>query len=327
VKSAILLFASVLGLAAQPKNLVNAKPDTRSAAGGLEREFKTLVAAQPQPAYIGYDVPAVRTNNLGCDYVNGWTNSGVVHLEPPDHVIVMFRVDANQVDRIRAISPNCEIDAGETPVHWLTDVKPAESVALLEGFLAQHDRLGDGFITAIAMHSDAAAGQVLEKFVQPSQPEWLRQRVAGSFGSARGARGVEVLKGLIANDPSERVRDRALSSLASNRDPAALDLLISIARNDHSSRLRQSAISNLSRRPGQKSLAAIQYAIENDPDLQVRRKAVSTLTSMPDGEGIPMLIQLVRTTKDDSVRKQAMNSLESSHDTRALAFFEEVLKR
>jgi len=48
---------------------------------------------------------------------------------------------------------------------------------------------------------------------------------------------------------------------------------------------------------------------------------------MPDGEGIPMLIQFAKTTKDNEVRKQAINSLGQSHDGRALAFFEEVLKK
>jgi hypothetical protein len=48
---------------------------------------------------------------------------------------------------------------------------------------------------------------------------------------------------------------------------------------------------------------------------------------MPDGEGIPLLIQLVKTTKDADVRKQAMNSLQGSQDSRALSFFEEVLKK
>ncbi|HEY1341059.1 MAG TPA: HEAT repeat domain-containing protein [Bryobacteraceae bacterium] len=327
MKSVLLIAAAAFSLAAQPKNLVNAKADTRSASSGLEREFKTLLTAQPQPAYIGWDVPAVRTNNLGCDYVNGWTGNGVIHLEPPDHVIVLIRVDGNVVDRIRAISPNCEIDAGDVPVHWLTDVKPAESVALLAGFLPEHDRLGDGFVTAIAMHSDPAAGQTLEKFVATNQPEWLRLRAINSFANSRGVRGIEVLKGLIANDPSERVRERAVSALSSSRLPEAIDLLVSVAREDRNSRLRQQAVSALAHKPSRKGLGAIQYAIENDPDVQVRRRAVSALVSMPDGEGIPLLIQLVKTTKDADVRKQAMNSLQGSQDSRALSFFEEVLKK
>ena len=50
MKRALLLMAAAWPLAAQPKLLLNAQTDTRSAAPGLEREYRTLLAAEPQPA-------------------------------------------------------------------------------------------------------------------------------------------------------------------------------------------------------------------------------------------------------------------------------------
>src|SRR5580700_10217138 len=97
--AAICLVAAALPLAAQPKLLVNANLDTHSAGAGLEAAFKPLVTAQPQPAWIGWAVAAVRSynNNLGCEYVfrdgQGAAGQGVVHLEPPDHAIIMIRID------------------------------------------------------------------------------------------------------------------------------------------------------------------------------------------------------------------------------------------
>ncbi|MBZ5729453.1 MAG: HEAT repeat domain-containing protein [Acidobacteriia bacterium] len=326
---ALWLVAAALPLAAQPKLLTNAKVDTHSAAAGLEQEFRQLTAAQPQPAWIAWSVAAVRGHNMGCDYVRGESMSapGVVHLEPPDHTVILFRVENNAVDRIRALSPDCEIDAGGVAVHWLTDVAPAQSIALLATFVPQRDMDGNGAVTAIGMHADPAADSALERFVAPDQPEWLRQRAAGAIGSARGHHGLEILKNLIANDPSENVRQRAISGLSNSKEPEALDLLIAIARNDKNPRMRAQAVSALSRKSGQPALAAITNAIENDPDTQVRRRAVSALQSLPDGSGIPLLIQVVKTTRDAEVRKQAMNTLGQSHDARALAFFEEVLKK
>src|SRR5262249_14595694 len=63
----VLLCATgaALPLAAQPKFIVNAKADTRSAAQGLDREFRSLLNTQPQPAWLGYEVPATRTASLG----------------------------------------------------------------------------------------------------------------------------------------------------------------------------------------------------------------------------------------------------------------------
>jgi HEAT repeat protein len=320
-------MAAALPLGAQPKLLVNAKPDTRSAAAGLEQTFRPLVAAQPQPAWIAYSVPSTRAG-LGCDYVrDGWSQPGVIHLEPPDHAVILYRVDSGAVERIRTLSPDCEIDAGGLPVHWLADVKPAESVALLDAFATQRERFMDGAMSAIASHSDPAADAALQRYLAPSQPESIRLRVVSWIGNMRGRRGFEVLKSLIASDPSDRVRERAISTLGNSKEPEALDLLLSTARKDASPRMRMQALSALNRHSGAKVLGTFQDAIENDPDLQVKRRAVGALQSMPDGEGIPLLIQLAKATRDNEVRKQAMTSLGQSRDGRAISFFEEVLKK
>jgi hypothetical protein len=331
MKRALWLIAVALPLAAQPKLLVNAKLDTRPAAAGLEQTFRPLLAAQPQPAWIAYSVPSIRTF-MGCDYVrDGWNQSinpaGVVHLEPPDHAVVLFRVDGGNVERIRTLSPDCEIDAGDLPVHWLSDVKPAESVALLNTFATQRERYMDSAMNAIAMHSDPTADAALLRFLATDQPESIRLRVVSWFGPSRGRRGYDVLKNLIANDPSERVRERAISVLGNSKEPEAIDLLIATARKDPNSRMRMQALSSLNRHSGAKVLATFKDAIENDPDMQVKRRAVSSLQSMPDGEGVPLLIQLAKTTQNTEVRKQAMSSLGNSRDGRAVTFFEEVLKK
>jgi hypothetical protein len=327
MKPALFLLAAVQ-LMAQPKLLVNAKLDTRSAAAGLEREFKTLLAAQPQPAWIAYDVPAVRGSEMGCEYVrDGFSTAGVVHLEPPDHAVIMFRVEGNTVGKLRSLSPDCEIDAGGLPVHWLTDVAPAQSVALLATYVPQRELdAPNGSLTAIAAHADAAADPVLDRYLEANQPEWIRRRVASLVGSERGLHGVETLKNAIANDGSESVKQSAISGLSRNKEPEALNLLIATARTDRNARTRAQAISALNRKPGQAVLDTINAAIASDPDVSVRRRAVDALGSMPDGAGIPALIQLVKTSKDMDVRKQAMNKLQSSHDARAEVFFEEVLK-
>jgi hypothetical protein len=327
MKPALCLILVALPLAAQPKLLVNAQVDSKSAAAGLDTAFKAAVAAQPQPSWIAYSVPSIRVF-MGCDYVrDGWNQPGVIHLEPPDHAVILFRVDHGTVERVRSLSPDCEIDAGNLPLHWLTDVKPAESVALLNTFAVQRERYQDGAMNAIAMHSDPAADAALQHFLATDQPESIRLRVVSWFGPSRGRKGMDVLKNLIANDPNERVRERAISTLSGSKEPEATELLITYAQKDPNAKMRAAATSALNRHPGANVLAAFKTVIENDPDSNVRRRALSALQQMPDGEGIPMLIQFAKTTKDTEVRKQAINSLGQSRDGRALAFFDEVLKK
>lgn len=327
MKPAIWLLAA-LPLAAQPKLLINAQVDTRSAAAGLESQFRALLTTQPQPAWVGYSVPSGRGYNLGCDYVrDGFNQPGVVHLEPPDHAVILFRVDANAVNRIRTLSPDCEIDAGNVPVHWLTDVQPAQSIALLVSLMPQRDRLGESPLGAVAQHADPAADQALERFLGTDQPESVRLRVVSWMGSSRGRHGFDVLKKLISADPDEKVRERAINSLSNSREPDALDLMISIARGDSNPRMREQAISALSRKGGPQVVSTLSKVIESDSDNQVKRRAVSALNQLPDGEGVPLLIQTVKTTQNAEVRKQAMSTLGNSRDPRAVAFFEEVLKK
>jgi hypothetical protein len=324
---ALWLLGLALPLAAQPKLLINAKPDVQSAASGLEPAFRALLPVQPQPAWIGYSVPAVRTYGLGCEYVSSTgPGAGVMHLEPPDHAIVLFRVTGNAVERIRALSPNCEIDAGDVPFHWLNDVQPAQSVALLAGFVGQTSVPMNGALSALSMHADPAADAALDRFLAPGQIETIRMRAISLMGSTRGKRGVDVLKGIISSDPDEHVRERAVSALASSKEPEATDLLISIARSDTNARLRAQAVSDLGHKSNPNILPVLTTTIENDSDTNVKRRAVNSLASLPDGQGIPPLIDLVKTTKNAEIRKQAMTSLEHSRDPRALAFFEQVLR-
>jgi len=320
---------AALPLAAQPKLLVNAQVDSRPASSGLEAAFRALLGQQPQPAWIGYSVPVVRTGGLGCEYVrDGFSLPGVVHLEPPDHGVILLRVAEGAVVRIRGLSPDCEIDAGGLPVHWLTDVSPAQSVDLLASLIPNHDITGDSALSAIALHNDPAADAVLDRYLAPGQPQTLRLR-AVSWISWRGRHGFEALKRIIAEDGDERVRERAVTALASSREPEAPALLVSLARGSENARIREQAISSLasSRKSTPVALETLKAIIATDHDPQVKRRAVSALVSIPDGEGIPLLIEVVKTTQDPEVRKQAMNTLGSSRDPRATAFFEEVLKR
>ena len=78
-------------------------------------------------------------------------------------MIVLFRVAAGKVEKIRVFSAECELDAGGRPVTWLEGVRPSDSVALLESFAAlpteRGDNVVDGAVTAIALTGDPSADE------------------------------------------------------------------------------------------------------------------------------------------------------------------------
>jgi len=282
---------------------------------------------QPQPAWVGYSVPTIPGHDENCYYDHGVRAPGPVHLEPPDHVQILFRIENNRVEKIRAVSGDCQLDSDGIPLRWIPDVRPAESIAFLTGFVtADSDHLRDGAIAAIALHADPAADTVLDRFAAAGQPESLREKVVFWLGAARGRHGYEVLRRIVTKDDDDRIRDKAVFALSISKEPQAVDTMIDVAHDDPSAHVRGQALFWLAQKAGKKATGAIEEAIERDPDTEVKKKAVFALQQLPNGEGVPMLIQVARTNRNPAVRKQAFFWLGQSHDPRALAFFEEVLK-
>jgi HEAT repeats len=273
-----------------PARLVNARVETRSAAGGLEPAFRAAVAAARAPAWIGYAVPAEGRHQMCCGdstdevglecpgcrlegrgsfTVRGDRSDRTLSLEGDETILVLFRAEQGRLDRIRAYSSGCALDAGGLSVLWLTDVKPGESVRL------------------------------------------LRSLAASGGWEERGGR---------------RVAEPALAALAFHADPSALDALIGLARQDASGHVRGQALFWLAQRAGSKVAGVITRAIEDDPETEVKKRAVFALSQLPHDEGVPLLIDTARKNRNPAVRKQAMFWLGQCNDPRALAFFEEVLK-
>lgn len=350
-----LLFAAG-GLAFGQPRLVNAKLETHALQGPLEPELKPLIAAQNDPAWIGYAVPVVAGDRQMCCYYSnsdmnysyrgcsleprsplpeaGGVNAGPVPLEAPKSFYVLFRAEHNELTKLRTFSADCELDAGGTTVHWLTGVKASDSVNLLAAYqqsrydtVRERNRFRDNTLSAIALHADPSADAVLEKFIAPDQPESVRRHTATLFGELRGHKGFEILRRMVQDEPNERVRESAVQGLAFSREPGALEIVFSVAKSDKSPRLRGEALGWLARQAGQKATGTIQNAIDNDPETEVKKKAVFALSQLPREEGVPMLINLAKTNKNPEVRKQAMQWLGRSRDPRALSFFEDILSK
>ncbi len=343
---------------AEAPQVVNAKMETRAVNGSLADAFRGITAQAEQPEWVGYSVAQIAGDRTECcgtfndgygscgtcrlekengvigtsSHENGKT--GTIELEGSRQLVVLFRLEGQQVTKIREASEDCTLDAGGLPFIWLTGVKPAESVALLTDFVrksnlegASEQEVGQGALAAIALHADASADRAFESFVAADQPEKLRKHASFWLGAARGKLGEALLQKMAKNDPSPEVRSQVAFALSVSHEPDALAEMIRMAREDESSRVRGQALFWLAQKAGQKAVGAIAGAIENDPDTEVKKKAVFALSQMPKDEGVPKLIEVAKTNRNPEVRKQAMFWLGQSNDPRALEFFEQVLSR
>ena len=341
--------------------ITNGRVVTQPASGNLDAIFRRLVAAQTEPAWIGYAIPAVRTEGRRCCSGDTWISDGIVftngrlatcglepntsprkpdqpaqmqnpvRLEGPDSIVVLYRVETKEVQRIRIVSPDCELDAGGRVVTWLDGVAGADSVRLLTTFVTKadvkSDRLTDTAISAVAMHRDESADATLERLGTPPNPEFVRKKVTFWLGGTRGARGFEAVKKIARDDPSEEVRKSAMFGLSQGSDALAVPELVRFARQDASPKVRGEAIFWLAQKAGDRAGAEITATIENDPDTDVKKRAVFALSQLPKDEGIPLLIKVAKSNQNPAVRKQAMFWLGQSKDPRALDFFAEVLSK
>jgi hypothetical protein len=367
IAAGLAAVVSAAALSAQPPAIANASVTSQPAGESLARTVQSIAASRDAVAWIGYAVPVVDGERVMCCAVSGttWINGdivmgdgsdccatcrlepstggavmsarptgtqppGVVELEGPDTFMVLLRVVDKQVERVRIFSEGCRLDAGGRTVTWLQDVRPADSVALLESLASavgdRRGRVADGAIGAIALHDDPAADAALERLVSASQPDRVRQKVPFWLGNARGRRGLEVLRRLIAADPSDGVRKKAVFGLSQSREADAIDALIQAARAGGNAAVRGEAIFWLGQKAGSRAAAEITDAIEKDPDTDVKKRAVFALSQLPKDEGVPLLIKVARTHANPAVRKQAMFWLGQSKDPRAIDFFAEILK-
>ena len=338
--------------AVEAPRVENAKLETRAAGASLDATMREIAATAEKAEWVGYHVDqAAGERGVCCN--NNWNDGncgtcrlekenggsrsttrtdGNVKLEGSRQLIVLYRLEAKQVAKIRVASDDCTLDAGGLPFIWVTDVKTAESVALLttyvrgSGFEDHGDRsVGNGALTAIVLHADASADRALESFVTPEQREGLRRQAAFWMGAARGSAGLLALQHMAKTDPSSDVRAHVAFALSVSHEAGALDEMIRMAHDDTSSHVRGQALFWLAQKAGKKAVGTITGAIENDPDTDVKKKAVFALSQLPKEEGVPKLIEVAENNRNPAVRKQAMFWLGQSNDPRALAFFEKVL--
>jgi HEAT repeat protein len=334
-------------LAAQQPRISNGQVAARAVTSPFAQSFNALVSAANDVMWIGYAVPVVDSERIMCCFGGETTwnqgqvvsssnqaccrvcrlepsadgtsmarrapagGTGVVRLEPSDRMIVLIRVAAREIDRVRVFSEDCELDAGGTRVTWLTDVRPADSVALLESFVApttplRRDRVIEGSISAMALHADAAADPALERLVTPPQPDSVRRKVTFWLGNARKARGLAILKRVVNDDPSDEVRKGAIFGISQSHEPDAFETLAGLVKSHPSSRISSEAIFWLGHRDDPRAAGIILNALDNDASSDVRKKAVFALNQLKDQAGVNALIGVARTHKDAAVRSEAI---------------------
>jgi hypothetical protein len=273
-------------LAAQQPRIGNGVVAVRSVPAGLSQAFTSIVAAQVEVAWIGYAVPVrdrdrtmcCWSNANGTTYISGSMSNGdvpccgacyiepasdaagqrpasppaaagsagPVKLEGAERMVVLFRVVDRAVERVRSFSEDCVLDAGGRQVHWLNDVRPAESVALLESLIGtereRKSRVTNAALQAISMHAEPTAAATIERLARSHASAPVRGEALFWLAQMAGAKVAGTITAAIENDPDTEVKRRAVFALSQLPKNEGVPLLIDVARKNTNPAVRKQAI-------------------------------------------------------------------------------------
>ena len=246
--AAFVVFAVLAATAAfaQHPNIVNARVVTRAAQPDVARAIAATAKAQVEPAWIGYAVPALNNDTFGRN--DGWsercrleqqrvdpaTNApvqGPIRLEPAPTVMVLLRVHAGEIRRVRALSGDCQVDAGGLQLFWLGDVSGSQSVDFLKTLVndVESRDKSEAALSAIALHRDPAAASAILDLAKSGSTR-VRQRALFWIARRAESQAAGVITQAIDHDPDVEVKRQAVFALSQLPKDEGIPLLIKLAR-------------------------------------------------------------------------------------------------
>jgi HEAT repeat protein len=160
--------------------------------------------------------------------------------------MVLLRLQTNEIQRVRTLSGDCQVDAGGLQVYWLGDVNAAQSVDFLKTLVTKVDvrDQSESALSALARHRDAAASAAILDFAKNGTPR-LRQRALLWIARRAESQATGIISQAIDNDRDVEVKKQAVSALAQLPRNEGVPLLIKLARSHTNPAVRKQAMQRL----------------------------------------------------------------------------------
>ena len=286
----MLVLAAAPALA-QPR-LTNARVTEHALTRTLTETIDQLVMSSKQPIWIAYAMPVENGSSSMCCWSGGAENGGrssdqccgtcrlepgggttfrtegsspATRLEPRDRFFVFFRAEDKRIERIRIFSEDCNLDAGNTQVVWLTGVKPVESLAFLSVLALTKDtneRTMKGAVSAIAQHAGNAAVTPLVSLGRQSPDTKVRSEALFWLSQRAGARAMAAITDAIENDPETQVKKQAVFALSQLPAGEGVPKLIEVAKTNANPAVRKQAMFWLGQSKDPRALAFFEQVLK-----------------------------------------------------------------
>jgi hypothetical protein len=250
IPSCWLLFWAIGALqpagASAQSHIVNAQLTSRQATRGLDAEIQS-VATQGGAAWIAYRVATVRGPQHRCTSSH-WTSTRVM-LEAATELTILVRVENGRMERLEAVTPDCEVDAGGLPVVWLDGISPPQSAAWLTAQITsaetsgQRDsRIVNSALRALIWHPGDAPIDTVVALARDDRRPHVRGQALFWLAQRAGQQAAGAIRNAVDNDPETEVKRKAVFALSQLPQDEGVPLLIEIARNNRNREVRRQAI-------------------------------------------------------------------------------------
>jgi len=246
-----LLVACALAAApafAQTPAVVNGTLESRAATQPVGREIATIMSSASGAAWIGYAVPVNRRNrdDNGCwssGDATGRAQVAPLKLEGSDTLFVLYRIAERSVERVRIASPDCPLDLGGLTLHWLTGVRPGDSIEWLTTLATGESsrRLANNAVMAIALHGDSQATDRLLTLARNGRSGEIRGTALFWVAQRAGDKAVGTITQAL-EDPETEVRKKAVFALSQLPKDEGVPKLIEVARTHRDGAVRKQAM-------------------------------------------------------------------------------------
>src|SRR6266436_1763031 len=234
--------SAAIAQGADSPRIENAKLETRAAGASLEPTMREITASAEKAEWVGYHVEEVAGDRgVCCD--NNWNDgncgtcrlekensrtSGTTHsdgnvkLEGARKLIVLYRLEAKHVVKIRVASDDCTLDAD------------ASADQALESFVTPEQR--DELRRQAAFWMGAARGKAgltaLQQMAKTDPSSDVRAHVAFALSVRHEAGALEEMIHMANDDTSSHVRGQALFWLAQKAGKKAVGTIAGAIDND-----------------------------------------------------------------------------------------------
>ena len=207
---------------------------------------------RPGAVWLTYRVPIVPGPRRLCfeNVTTGTRDGDDLHLAlpPVTELTVYVRISSGRVERVHAFTPECQVDAGTTPVVAVAGVSGSESADWLASLIGSTDELSttanrvvQPALLALSMHAEPAAITRLITIARDDPRSRVRGQALFWLAERAGDRAAAAVGGAVDNDPDIEVRKKAVFALSQLPHDEGVPKLIEVARSNRSAAVRKQA--------------------------------------------------------------------------------------